>query len=257
MKLKKIFKIILPTLLILLVPIAIFTILCLKEFAFEDKDFWLAYMSFSGSVILASVAFWQNEKLQEENIRLQEKQYQDGIVRENLTTEHPLLKIESVKLFSCIGRALIEEYQASEHQENYYIGNCLEGKLAISVKNIGNGFLQNMNHIGLEGFHAKENSKSIGIGESGQIFLFFRKISSKDMTINLQYKNIRGFEYHQKLNIIVNEVDNWDFDCDDNGLLVEGTERLEHIETQVYVVLSSQEAIGFTKTEEETIPWID
>ena len=258
---KKQKKIFLATIFVILIPLLCVAFLvcigCINKNSFEDKEFWLAYMAYFGTVAVSGTALWQNAVMEEQNRKMFDEQQRQNLVLENMTTEHPVLKITSIKLYGAFGKKLIETYECSTHQENYYLGTKTGGKLEITVENIGNGLAREINHTGLYGFHAKENSKSIAPNSEGVIFIFFENELKKDKSIDIHYQNIRNFQYSQKISIIIDEQDHWVVDYDEEGQPIEDSQEWIGSETRVYVILDSQKAIGFVAEKEVDARWTD
>lgn len=253
---KKQKKIFFATILVILVPLLCLVFLvCIGKVSFSDKEFWLAYMAYFGTVAVSGTALWQNAVIEEQNRKLLDEQQRQNLVFENMTTEHPVLKITSIKLYGAFGKKLIEAYQCSEHQENYYLGTKTRGKLEITVKNIGNGLAREIEHVGLYGFHAKENSKSIAPNSEGVIFIFFENELKKDKSIDIHYQNIRNFQYSQKIRINIDEQDHWKVDYNEEGQPIEDSYEWIGSETRVYVILDSQKAMGFVEEKEIDARW--
>lgn len=258
---KKQKKIFLATIFVIIIPLLCLVFLVcigyIDKNPFMDKEFWLAYMAYFGTVAVSGTALWQNAVMEEQNRKLLDEQQQQNLVLKNMTTEHPVLKITSVKLYGAFGKREIEAYQCSEHQENYYLGTRTRGKLEIKVENIGNGLAREIEHVGLYGFEAKGNSKSIAPNSEGVILIFFESELKKDKSIDICYQNIRNFQYSQKINIIIEEEDHWKEDYDEEGQPIEGSQEWIGSETHVYVVLDSQKAIGFVEGKEVDARWTD
>lgn len=214
-------------------------------------------MAYFGTVAVSGTALWQNAVMEEQNRKLLDEQQRQNLILENMTTEHPVLKITSIKLYGAFGKKLIEIYRCSKHQENYYLGTKTRGKLEIAVENIGNGLAREIEHAGLYGFHAKENSKSIAPNAEGTILIFFESELKKDKSIDIRYQNIRNFQYLQKISIIIEEQDHWNQDYDKEGQPIEDSQEWIDSETRVYIVLDSQKAIGFVEEKEVDARWIN
>ena len=147
------------TAIVAVIPLLVLGIIYLiKSENFFEENFWLSYMTYFGTIAVSGTSLWQQALLEDQSRKLQEDQQNQEIILENMTTEHPLFKIKSVSLYGAVGRKLVERYQSSEHQENYFLGAKIKGYLEIKVENIGNGLAHKIEHFGLDSFHAKENS---------------------------------------------------------------------------------------------------
>lgn len=239
-------------LIVVLVPLLIWW-LAPKVNSEISADGLLGYiiqaLSAFGTISLAYVAIWQNEKYKEENDKRLDQQYKEQMIRENLMSEHPQLMIEKVELCSPFGLEVREEFKKDEHQDNCFIGSSLDGVLKITVRNIGNGLLLNMFHEGVNGFWASGNSKTIPIQGTGKILFDVNQcFSSGNDNYPIKYENMRCFQYRQNIKIIEENKEHFNLESDCDGNPDYDTAEYIGTETTVYVILENhQTTVGFTE----------
>lgn len=159
-------------------------------------------MSFFGTIVVAGVSLLQNIILHNDNQQLERKLEEERYLKENLTSEHPILEIVSVHSYNAFGHKRTSTYQKNPWHD-IYEGDTLDGGLEIELSNIGNGDLLYFNYR----FVNIDDSSSVAAhilkkGESQSIRFGKHFIKSESShNIALQYSNVRGCKYEQILSV--------------------------------------------------------
>lgn len=231
-------SIVIATCAVLLLPVLILGVLhCCDETTFFNTEFWLAYMSFFGTIMVAGVSLLQNIILHNENQQLERRLEDERYLKENLTSEHPILEIASVHSYNAFGYKRISTYRKNPWHD-IYEGDNLDGGLEIELSNIGNGDLLYFNYCFVDRDQSAATGHILKKGESQSIRLGKHFIKSKSShNIALRYSNVRGCKYEQILSIEIQE-DNHEIVTEDRVIPGGGT-----ISYTYYVELKQKQEI--------------
>lgn len=216
-------NIVIATCAVLLLPVLILGILhCCGKTTFCNTEFWLAYMSFFGTIMVAGVSLLQNIILHHENQQLEKRLEEERYLKENLTSEHPILEIASVYSYRAYGYKRMSTYRKIPWHDIYEGYNLDEG-LEIELRNIGNGDVLYFNYRFVNRDQSADAGHILKKGESQSIRLGERFIKSKSShDIVLRYSNVRGCKYEQILSIEILE-DNHEIVTEDGVIPGDGT----------------------------------
>lgn len=178
-----------------------------KKSVYDNPDFWYGYMAYLGTVLLATVALYQNVIVHEMNERLTKQDLRKKIgyfelERENIKTDNTessvITRLNSYcdlqvgGFVDCLGKDI---------PSKQYV-------MSVRLKNVGEDIICNMKIIS-ERINGKEIVASCfnKVTYKNEIITFEVDIENHnqaeylDISLDLQMENIAGIKYNQNFNI--------------------------------------------------------
>ena len=223
--------ILLICIIILLIPL--FTLLILLPMGikvFAEKDFWYAYMAYFGTVVLASVAFWQTKKAHDQTNIANDmsKRLLDLEEREKSSVQRPFFEIDEIGIIDFSESSKLEtdllgevvDYEKvqkfTKYGESWQLeidfDNVIAGNevilIEIGLMNIGEGIVEERLYTPFfDGEPIDELTIEEGViikpGERCSIFFNFDWIRKEHdvFFMGLKYTSIYGYTYIQRIQV--------------------------------------------------------
>lgn len=209
-------RIITITILMLFLPLISILLawLLLRYFIFDNPSFWYAYMTYFGTIVLASVALLQNENATLMNERIMRQQLRQKLgyfcLKENGSELRSLNKYQDIQ----VGQIYNAEGK---------LDNSLEKMLSVVLRNIGEDLIIINSAQTMINGTVVDTPCSVGIVYKDDTIHFFidnsKNFGAQNLKIQIIFslKNVSGIEYQQKI----------DIDCFNTGKTIQGTYRIE------------------------------